>query len=129
MNELKDIRPLIEISDYSIYLFILTLLFGIYIGYKLYKKSYQFATKRCKIDCMKYYFNRYKMVDWNNPKKAAYDATKYGMYLARDKRRRELFIQLRDRLDRYKYKQDYSKVDQETLNYYNLYMQVCDESL
>jgi len=127
--ELIDIKPLIEMSDYSLYIFIITLLIALFIGYKLYKKSYNFAQKRCKIDCMKYYFYKYKNVDWNNPKKAAYEATKYGMYLARDKRRRELFIQLRDRLDRYKYKQDYSEVDRETINYYNLYLQVCDESL
>ena len=50
------------------------------------------------------------------------------MYLARDKRRKELFMQLRERLDKYKYKQEYKKVDSETLNYYNLYKQVCDES-
>ncbi len=128
MDKIKDIKPLIEMSDYSLYIFIITLLLGLIIGYILLKKTYKFAKKRCKIDCMRYYFEQYKKIDWSNPKKAAYEATKYGMYLARDKRRKELFMQLRERLDKYKYKQEYKKVDSETLNYYNLYKQVCDES-
>ena len=129
MDKLHDIKPLIAITDYSMFMFIATVLVGIVIAFVLFKKSYKYAIAHCKISCEKYFFIQYSKVDWNNPKKAAYDATYYGLLLARDKRRREIFNQLRVRLDRYKYKQDYKEVDSETLNYYNLYKQVCDESI
>ncbi len=126
--QLRDIKPLIEFSDYSLWILLATLVAGFYIGYKLFKKVYKKVQKGCPQDCPKYYFEQLKRVDWSNPKKAAYDATKYGRLLARDKRRKEIFNQLRIRLDRYKYKNDIGDVDRETLNYFNLYLQVCDES-
>jgi len=126
---LRDIKPLIEMSDYSLYIFIATLIVGLFIGYKLFKVAYKYAISNCSIDCTKYYYYKFSTIDWSKPKEAAYLATKYGLVLAKDKRRRELFEQLRERLDRYKYKKDIDKVDKETLNYYNLYKQVCDESL
>ena len=129
MNKLHDIKPLIELNDNSMLLLIATLIIGVIIGYALFKKSYKYATMRCKICCEKYFLIQYKKIDWDNPKKAAYDATYYGALLARDRRREEIFSQLRVRLDRYKYKQDYNEVDKETLNYFNLYKQVCDESI
>ncbi len=129
MNKLHDIKPLITITDYSMFLLIVTILIGLILAFILFKKGYNYAISHCKIDCEKYFFMQYSKVDWGNPKKAAYDATYYGIRLARDKRRREIFKQLRVRLDRYKYKQNYAEVDRDTLNYYNLYKQVCDESI
>jgi len=126
---LRDIKPLVDISDYSLMLLILTMLFGLFIGYKLFKVAFKYALSNCKVDCQKYYFYMYSNIDWTNPKEAAYLATKYGAVLAKDKRRKELFRQLRAKLDEYKYKKVIDAVDSETLNYYNLYKQVCDESL
>jgi len=128
-ESLKDIKPLMELSDLSFYLLIFTIVFGLFISFKLFKISYKYTKGKCKVDCQKYYFSKFSNIDWSNPKEAAYLATKYGAVLAKDKRRRELYRQLRTRLDRYKYKKEIDRVDEETLNYYNLYKQVCDESL
>ncbi len=126
---MRDIKPIIDMNDYSLYWFLATLIFGIFIGYKLYKKFYKIGKKSCKIDCEKYYFVQFSNIDWSKPKEAAYLATRYGEVLAKDRRRKELFEQMRKRLDSYKYKKDSDKVDTETLNYYNLYKKVCDESI
>jgi len=126
---LRDIKPLIVIHDYSLPLFIFTLFIGGVLGYYLFKRFYKETLKGCKIDCQKYYFYKFTHIDWSNPKEAAYLATRYGLILAKDKRRKELFSQLRENLEKYKYKQNIGSVDEETLNYYNLYKQVCDESL
>jgi hypothetical protein len=128
-EQLIDIKTLIDITDYSIFLFIATVILGAILAFILFKKTYKYTKSKCKICCDKYYFEQFKKIDWNNPKQAAYEATKYGMLLAKDKRRREIFLQLRDRLDKYKYKKDIDTIDNETMNYYNLYKQVCDESL
>jgi len=126
---LRDIKPLIEINDYSLYLLIATLLLGLYFSYYLFKIFYKLGKRSCKRNCPKYYLAQLNNIDWSNPKEAAYLVTKYGAVLAKDKRRKELFEQLRERLDSYKYKQNIDKIDQETINYYNLYKQVCDESI
>jgi len=126
---IRDIKPLIALHDLSLLIFVITILLGILIAFWLGRKAYKYARYSCKISCQKYFLVQFKNIDWQDPKRAAYEATKYGMYLARDKRQKEIFNQLRVRLDRYKYKQNISKVDEETMRYYNLYVQVCDESL
>jgi len=128
-SEFVDIRPIIISGDITFYLFTLTLMLGAFIGYLLFKKFYKIGKRSCKTNCYKYYFHMYCSIDWSNPKEAAYLATKYGEVLAQDKRRKELFNQLKNYLNKYKYKKDIDKVDAQTLNYYNLYKQVCDESL
>lgn len=128
-SSLYDIKPLIPIQDYSLTLFIVVLFIGIVLAYYLFRLVYKKTIKRCNINCEKYYLYKFSNIDWSNPKEAAYLATRYGLILAKDKRRRELFSQLRDRLQCYKYSKNTHKVDQETLRYFNLYKQVCDESL
>jgi len=126
---IRDIKPLIPLQDSSLFIFIITILVGLVVAFWLGKKAYGYSRYSCKICCQKYFLVQLKKINWQDPKRAAYEATKYGMYLARDKRQKEIFNQLRVRLDRYKYKQDISKVDKETMRYYNLYVQVCDESI
>jgi hypothetical protein len=129
VQELRDIKPLIELSDYSLYLLISAVVVGLIFAYKLFIYFYKYAKGSCKVNCNKYYFYMYCNLDWSKPKEAAYLATKYAAVLAIDKRRAELYEQLRVRLDRYKYTKNIDKIDSETMNYYNLYKQVCDESL
>jgi hypothetical protein len=129
MDSLRDIKPFIELSDYSLYILIITILVGLLFGMLAFKKGCKSAKKNCKIDCQKYYLSRLKSVDWTLPKVAAYEATFYGRLLAQDKRRKELFLQMKSRLDKLKYAKDSAKVDSEIMRYYNLYKQVCDESI
>ena len=129
VNTLRDIKPLIPIEDYSWLLLVITLILGGLLGYWLFKQVYAKTVGGCKIDCEKYYFHKFSTIDWSDPKEAAYLATRYGLVLAKDRRRKELFSQLRENLEQYKYKPDIDSVDEKTINYYNLYKQVCDESL
>jgi len=129
MNQLEDIKPFIEISDNSLYLFIATLIIALFIAFFAFKIAKEYALSRCEIDCERYFFEKFKAIDWENPKRAAYEATFYGRLLAKDKRRKEIFLQLKERLDALKYKKNSSKLNAEIMKYYNLYKQVCDESL
>ncbi|HGZ70961.1 MAG TPA: hypothetical protein ENK87_01035 [Nitratifractor sp.] len=128
-NTLRDIKPLISQSDYSLFLLAATVVFGLLLAFLLFRRVYAHTIKGCKINCEKYYFYKFSSINWENPKEASYLATRYGLILAKDRRRKELFLQLRENLDQYKYAKKKQKVDQDTLNYYNLYKQVCDESL
>jgi len=128
-SQLKDIKPLLEIPDNSFYIYwgeiILAILLGLAIFYFIGKKMWE---KR-KINLAKGYVEKLKAIDWKDPKKAAYDATHYARLLATDDRRKELFSQLEPLLEKFKYKKQVEDVDQDTLNRFNLYVQVADESI
>ncbi|PHS41794.1 MAG: hypothetical protein COB07_01770 [Sulfurovum sp.] len=128
-EQLKDIKPLLEIPDnsYSIYwgliLFASLLALGIvfFVAKKLWENR--------KINLAKGYLEALKKIDWQDTKKSAYEATHYARLLATDERRVELFLQLEPMLEQYKYKKEVDTVDTDTQNKFNLYVQVADESL
>jgi membrane protein insertase Oxa1/YidC/SpoIIIJ len=128
-QQLKDIKPLLEIPDNSFYLYwgliILAVLIVLVLVYFTVKKLW----KQRKINLAKGYLEKLKAIDWHDTKKSAYDATHYARLLATDERRKELFSQLEPLLEQYKYKKEVQKVDQDTLNRFNLYVQVADESV
>jgi len=128
-SQLKDIKPLLEIPDYSFYLYWGLIVFGILLGlvivYWVGKKIWE---KR-KINLAKGYVEKLKAIDWKDTKQSAYDATHYARLLATDERRKELFSQLEPLLEQYKYKKQVDDVDQDTVNRFNLYVQVADESI
>ena len=127
--QLKDIKPLLEIPDSSFYLY-----WGLIgLGALVVAGVLFFIAKRLwenrKVNKAKQYLAALKAIDWRDSKKAAYEATHYARLLATDDRRRELFSQLEPMLERYKYKKVVDDVDQETLNTFNLFVQVADESI
>ena len=128
-QQLKDIKPLLEIPDNSFYLYwgliILAVLIVLVLVYFAVKKLW----KQRKINLAKGYLEKLKAIDWHDTKRSAYDATHYARLLATDERRKELFSQLEPLLEQYKYKKEVKKVDQDTLNRFNLYVQVADESV
>jgi hypothetical protein len=128
-EQLKDIKPLLEIPDSSYYIYwglidlaiflVAAILF--FVGKKLWDNR--------KINLAKGYLEAMKKIDWKETKKSAYEATHYARLLATDERRKELFSQLEPLLEQYKYKKEVETVDQDTLNKFNLYVQVADESV
>jgi hypothetical protein len=128
-QQLKDIKPLLEIPDNSFYFYwgsiILAVLIVLALVYFVGKKLW----RQRKINLAKGYLEKLKAIDWHDTKKSAYDATHYARLLATDERRKELFSQLEPLLEQYKYKKEVQKVDQDTLNRFNLYVQVADESV
>jgi len=126
---LRDIKPLIEIPDSTFYIYwgliivgivlILAILF--FIALKLWRLRRENLAKG--------YLERLKEIDWRDAKASAYQATHYGRLLATDERRAKIFEQLNPLLDRYKYRKEVDEVDDETIKYFNLFVQVTDETL
>lgn len=127
--QLKDIKPLLEIPDNSFYIYwgliIFAALLALGILYFVAKKVWESR----KVNLAKGYLKNLKAIDWKDAKKSAYDATYYARLLATDERRKELFSQLEPLLEQYKYKKEVEEVDQDTLNRFNLYVQVANESI
>jgi hypothetical protein len=128
-ERLYDIKPLLEIPDGSLYLYWGLILFGglLFVGILFFflKRLWQARQKSLE----KSYLLALKSLDWVDSKKCAYEATRYGRLLATDERRQKLFAQLEPLLQAYKYKKEVEEVDMQTLNQWNLYVQVCDESI
>ena len=128
-QQLKDIKPLLEIPDNSFYFYwgsiILAVLIALVLVYFVGKKLW----RKRQINLAKEYLEKLKTIDWHDTKKSAYDATHYTRLLATDERRVELFSQLEPLLEQYKYKKEVNEIDQDTLNRFNLYVQVADESV
>jgi hypothetical protein len=128
-EQLRDIKPLLEIPDSSYYIYWGLILFvGILFLGILFFLIKNFWDKR-KVNLAKGYLEEIKKIDWKDTKKSAYDATHYARLLATDERRIELFSQLEPMLEVYKYKKVVNEVDQDTKNKFNLYVQVANESI
>jgi len=128
-EQLRDIKPLLEIPDSSYYIYwgliIFTSVLILSILFFILKKLWD----NRKVNLAKGYLASIKKIDWKDTKKSAYEATHYARLLATDERRQTLFSQLEPMLEQYKYKKEVNEVDQETRNKFNLYVQVADESI
>lgn len=128
-DQLRDIKPLLEIPDSSYYIYwgliIFASLLALGILFFVAKKLWD----NRKINLAKGYVGKLKSIDWKDTKKSAYEATHYARLLATDERKKELFSQLEPMLEQYKYKKEVEAVDTETQNKFNLYVQVADERI
>lgn len=128
-GQLRDIKPLLEIPDSSYYFFWGLVVFGILLAAAILFFTVKKFLEHRRANLAKKYLEELKKIDWKDTKASAYAATHYGRLLATDERRRELFDQLELLLEQYKYKKEVEKVDDKTLNQFNLYVQVADESI
>ena len=128
-EQLKDIKPLLEIPDSSYYIYWGLIIFAgllvLGIVFFVLKKLWE----NRKVNLAKGYLKALKEIDWIQTKSSAYKATHYARLLATDERRKELFSQLEPMLEQYKYKKEVDEIDQDTQNKFNLYVQVADESI
>ena len=128
-DELRDIKPLLEIPDSSYEL----LIGGLGVALLLALLALFFVIRKLlsnrKVDMKKVYFGEFKNIDWCDSKKASYDATYLGRLLATEPRTKEIYSQLVPMLDAYKYRKNVPTVDSKTLQQYNLLVHVIDESI
>jgi len=128
-EQLKDIKPLLEIPDSSFYLYWGLILFvavlALAVVFFVLKKLWD----NRKINLAKSYLEALKEIEWSQTKSSAYQATHYARLLATNEQSKELFSQLEPMLEQYKYKKEVDEIDQDTQNKFNLYVQVANESI
>ncbi len=125
--ELNDIKPLLEIDDYSLYYFLgllglcIILISGIlFLLYKWYINRNIFNIRVEHYKCL-------KEIDFSNSKDSAYAVTFYGATFKDDSQRhKEMFDNISHRLESYKYKKNVPELDKETLSYIELYKEMID---
>jgi len=128
MPDIRDIKDIVDIPDYSIYILLFfavaaIMVFLIFI-YNVIHKILSDKKRRIKKAVLK----RLKEVDFSDPKRAAYEITKYGRYLVHDDKSKRIFEELNEMLERYKYKKSVDeKIARKVVRYYYLLIEAVDE--
>lgn len=127
MNELQihDIKPLVQIPDYSIYIFSLLCLLGVLFVLTIFFILYKLFKNRDK-NSRKVILQKLKDIEFKDSKKAAYEITKYARELARSDRERALCSELIHELEKFKYKKEVMEFDKESRVKYELFCEAVD---
>ncbi len=124
---LHDIKPLLEVQEYSLYYFLGTVLVGLILLLGIAYIVYIFIQKRNAFNIRKEYIKNIKNLDFNDTKKTAYALSLYGDIFKDDSpRHTEMYKNLTQRLESYKYKKTVESFDKETKGYIELYKEMID---
>ena len=124
---LHDIKPIIEVQEYSLYYllgtaFLVLVALGL-ISYLLY----MYIKKRNAFNIRKEHFKLLNNLDLKNTKQSAYAITNYGLTFKDDSdRHTEMFSNITERLESYKYKKEVEQFDSEMLEFIELYKGMID---
>lgn len=123
---LNDIAPLVEIHDYSLYYFIALVLIITALAVASIFAIIKQVRKR-KISIRKEKLSALRSVAFSDPKHAAYAISEIGRFFASDNERTyKAYQNLFDRLEPYKYAPQVEMIDEETIGYYRLYLEMID---
>ena len=123
---INDIAPLVEINDYSLYYFIALTLIATALIAALFLALVKQLRKR-KLSIRKERFKELKAIDFSDPKRAAYAISELGRVFASDNERTErAYHNLFERLAPYKYAPSVEMIDEDSLAYYRLYVEMID---
>jgi hypothetical protein len=127
MNELKinDIKGLVSILDYSYFIYIFLIVATVLIIIIILLQLIRIFYKRKKSD-EQIAYEILEKLDLNNTKDAAYKITKYGRVASTDNRSKRLFFQLEEKLEKYKYKKEVAKFDEDIINEYKRFVDAID---
>lgn len=124
---LHDIKPLVEISDYSLYYLSVLIALGLIILLALAFFAWRYWSQKNRYTTRKEHFERLQNIDFSHPKNAAYAITKYGYTFSQDgERQHETYENLLSRLAPYKYKKSVDAIDDEAKGYFNIYLEMID---
>ena len=126
MLEIHDIKPIVQIQDFTIYVYyglivvsFLFLLFVIYFICILLKKK--------AVSKDKEYFTILNNIDFNNTKESSYLISRYGRLLAKTQREKRLIDDIHNDLEVYKYKKNIDKdISMDIKNQFSIFMDSLD---
>ena len=123
---LHDIKPLVEVPDNSLAILIVVVIVSLVLLVLLtiWILSLYKETKEQKL--RKSYLDKIHNIDTSNAKEAAYEMSYYGQLLAKEKKEIDMLESLETKLSEYKYKKDVNKLDEDTLAYYKVFLEVLD---
>ncbi|HIP55338.1 MAG TPA: hypothetical protein EYH11_07685, partial [Sulfurimonas autotrophica] len=124
---LHDIKPLVEIHEYSLYYFIAVSFVVTLIVVGFLYLLYRWMKNRKKYNKRAEHYKLLHAIDYSNAKKAAYDITFYGATFKDDSHRHQkAYEHMLEKLEKYKYKKSVEDFDADTLHAIELYKEMID---
>ncbi len=110
MEELRDIKGLIEVTDYSLYYLLGLIGVVVVVLFVLGALLYKYLTKKDPLTQRKVAMELLDKFAFTETKESVYTFTHLAQYAVNDKQRREL-EELLDELDVYKFKKEVPELD------------------
>ena len=124
---IHDIKPLLEIHEYSLYYFLALFAFCLIILAVIIYLLVKYIKNRNAFNIRKEHFRLLENIDFSDTKRSAYDITFYGATFKDDSpQHSEMFTNLTERLEGYKYKKDVAAFNDEVKGYVDLYRGMID---
>ena len=124
---LHDIKPIIQVQEYSFYYLVALVAVGTFLLLSALYFLFKWYKSRNAFNLRKEHLRLINAIDLEDTKSAAYAFTFYGLSFKDDSpRHSEMYRNLMQRLDEYKYKKDVDAFDSETLGYLELYKGMLD---
>lgn len=124
---LHDIKSIVDIEEYSLYYLLGGSFFVLFLFSVFAYLLYLWFKRKGKFNQRKESYKALHVVDLSDTKKCAYAITLYGATFKDDSpRHHEMYLNLIERLEVYKYKKEVSAFDDETIGYIELYKGMVD---
>jgi len=124
---IHDIKPLVDIPEYSLYLAIGIATIIVFLLISLLYFIYKWFKNRNKFNLRKEHYKSLHELDLNDTKNAAYQISSYGYIFKDDSpRHTEMYDNLTQRLENYKYRKSVKAFDEEVKGYIELYRGMID---
>jgi len=124
---LHDIKPIVDVEEYSLYYFLGTAFVVLVVIALLSYLLYIYMKKRNAFNIRKEHFKLLNSLDLSDTKQSAYAITNYGATFKDDSdRHKEMYNNITNRLEGYKYKKKVDSFDDETLGFIELYKGMID---
>ena len=124
---LHDIKPIVDVQEYSLYYFIGISAFVFILTCCIAYLIYLWFKKRNAFNKRKEHFKLLGSLDLSDTKHSAYSITMFGATFKDDSpRHKEMYENLINRLEEFKYKKDVKEFDSEVIAYVKLYEEMID---
>lgn len=119
---LHDIKPIVDIEEYSLYYFLGYIAIGVIIATVFIYFIYRWYKKRNRFNIRSYHKELFDSVDINETKKAAYLITTCAHTFKNDSdEHQKAYRELIARLEEFKYRKSVDKFDEKTIGFIETY--------
>jgi hypothetical protein len=124
---LHDIKPIVDIQEYSLYYFLGISFFALLLASGLIYLIYKWLKAKKAFNIRAEHFKIINELNLSDTKNAAYTITSLGLTFKNDSQRHsEMYDNLVQRLESYKYKKEVSEFDSEVMGYIEVYKGMID---
>lgn len=124
---LHDIKPIVDIQEYSLYYFLGISFFALLLAAGLIYLAYRWFKAKKAFNIRAEHFKIINSLNLSDTKNAAYTITSLGLTFRDDSQRHsEMYDNLVQRLESYKYKKEVDEFDSEVLGYIEVYKGMID---